>query len=57
MKEERCNDLPQSTRPHGRRIMNTPPTILVYSQQADIFFDAYSTYQMVTTVRTRTEQL
>ena len=37
--------------------MNTPPTILVYSQQADIFFDAYSTYQMVTTVRTRTEQL
>ena len=57
MKAERYNDFPQSTRPHGRRIMNTPPSILDYSRYANTPFYAYTTEQMITTVRTRTEQI
>ena len=57
MKEARCNNLPQSTRPHGKRIMNTPPSILNYSQQAGIPFNVYTTEQIVTIVRTWVEQL
>ena len=57
MKEERCNDLSQSTRPHGRRIMSTPPSIQDYSQHAGIPFYAYTTEQMVAIVRTWAEQL
>ncbi len=36
--------------------MNTPTSILDYSQQADIPFDTYTTEQMVTIARTWTEQ-
>ena len=57
MKAERYNDLTQSTRPHGRRIMNTPPSILNYSRYAGIPFNVYTTEQMVTIVRTWVEQL
>ena len=57
MKAERYNDLTQSTRPHGKRIMNTPPSILNYSQQAGIPFNVYTTEQIVTIVRTWVEQL
>ena len=37
--------------------MNTPPSILDYSRYADTPFYAYTTEQMITTVRTRTEQI
>lgn len=37
--------------------MNTPPSILDYSRYADTPFYAYTTEQMITTVRTRTEQV
>ena len=57
MKAERCNDLPQSTRSHGRRSMSTPPSILDYSRYAGTPFYAYTTEQMVTIVRTWAEQL
>ena len=48
MKAERCNDLPQSTRPHGRRSMSTPPSIQDYSRHAGTPFYPYTTEQMVT---------
>ena len=37
--------------------MNTPPSILDYSRYAHTPFYAYTTEQMITTVRTRTEQI
>ena len=55
MKAEKCNHLPQSTRPHGRRITNTPTSILDYSRHAGTPFYAYTTEQMIAIVRTWAE--
>jgi len=37
--------------------MSTPPSIQDYSQHAGIPFYAYTTEQMIATMRTRTEQI
>ena len=57
MKAERCNDLPQSTRSHVRKIMSTQRSILDYRRHAGTLFYAYTTEQMVAIVKTWAEQL